>query len=288
MLVKDIQRIIVTSTKSTDQLLSASLEAMSDPESNKSHAARTDSVSQSDLVRAVLARAVKAGLADAGLDAEIPTIAGLPDISENTEIIHTAVTPRQDDLLLQQPVKSNPPIQDYEIPTPQQESQSLQTFDGIAAALPPASRPRVGEIPQMPLEDAWALGLYTVQHNLQVNSPWPYQLPIVLVPINLTQRLTHLTQRLREVIAEIPTQDQQRFIALSRTDQRAQLETLIRLRHGRLEKWQILQAQPRPRPREVFYPRYRLALDRLSPELQDTVMHVVPKTQQFLLHFNGE
>lgn len=258
---------------------------MSDPESNKSHAARTDSVSQSDLVRAVLARANKAGLADAGLDADIPTIAGLPGINE---IINTADTPRQNDLLLQQPVESNPPIQDYEIPTPQQESESLQTFAGIAAALPPAFHPRVGEIPQMPLEDAWALGLHTVQHNLQVNSPWPYQLPIVLVPVNLTQRLTHLTQRLREVIAEIPTQDQQRFIALSRTDQKAQLETLIRLRHGRLEKWQILQAQPRPRPREAFHPRYRLVLDRLSPELQDTVMHVVPKTQQFLLHFNGE
>ncbi|TIA08281.1 hypothetical protein D6C80_09321 [Aureobasidium pullulans] len=245
---------------------------MSDPESNKSHAARTDSVSQSDLVRTVLARANKARPADAGLDVDIPTIAGLPDISGDTGIIHTADTPRQDDLLLQQPVKSNPPIQDYGIPTPQQESQSLQTFDGIAAALPPASQPRVGEIPQMPLEDA----------------PWPYQLPIVLVPVDLTQRLTHLTQRLREVIAEIPTRDQQRFIALSRTDQKAQLETLIRLRHGRLEKWQILQAQPRPRPREAFHPRYRLALDRLSPELQDTVMHVVPKTQQFLLHFNGE
>ncbi|KAL2034640.1 hypothetical protein VTO58DRAFT_100557 [Aureobasidium pullulans] len=164
---------------------------MSDPESNKSHAARTDSVSQSDLVRAVLARANKAGLADAGLDADLPTIAGLPGINE---IINTADIPRQDDLLLQQPVKSKPPIQDYEIPTPQQD-------------------------------------------------PWPYQLPIVLVPVNLTQRLTHLTQRLthltqrlREVIAEIPTQDQQRFIALSRTDQKAQLETLIRLRHGRLEK----------------------------------------------------
>ncbi|KAG2170399.1 hypothetical protein JADG_010138 [Aureobasidium aubasidani] len=192
---------------------------MSDPESNKSHAARTDSVSQSDLVRAVLARANKAGLADAGLDADLPTIAGLPGINE---IINTADIPRQDDLLLQQPVKSKPPIQDYEIPTPQQESESLQTFAGIAAALPPAFQPR---------------------HNLQVNSPWPYQLPIVLVPVNLTQRLTHLTQRLthltqrlREVIAEIPTQDQQRFIALSRTDQKAQLETLIRLRHGRLEK----------------------------------------------------
>ncbi|THY07458.1 hypothetical protein D6D01_09770 [Aureobasidium pullulans] len=254
---------------------------MSHPESNKSHAVRTDSVSQSDLVRAVQARAVKVRLADAGLDAEIPTIAGLPDISEKTEIIHTVVTPRQDDLLLQQPVKSNPPIQDYEIPTPQQEPQSLQTFDGIAAALPPASQPRVGEIPQMPLEDAWALGLHIVQHNLQVNSPWPYQRPIVLVPDNLTQRL-------REVITEIPPQDQQRFIALSRTDQKAQLETLIRLRHGRLEKWQILQAQPRPRSREAFHPRYRLAMDRFPPELQDTVMHVVPKTQQFLLHFNGE
>ncbi|TIA52907.1 hypothetical protein D6C83_04431 [Aureobasidium pullulans] len=258
---------------------------MSDPESNKSHAARTDSVSQSNLVRTVLARANKARLADAGLDADIPTIAGVPGINE---IINTADTPRQDGLLLQQPVKSNPPIQDYEIPTPQQESESLQTFAGIAAALPPAFQPRVGEIPQMPLEDAWAFGLHTVQHNLQVNSPWPYQMPIVLVPVNLTQRLTHLTQRLREVIAEIPTQDQQRFIALSRTDQKAQLEKLVRLRHGRLEKWQILQAQPRPRPREAFHPRYRLALDRLSPELQDTVMHVVPKTQQFLLHFNGE